>query len=85
MVCGPRDGLGLATSTSRRLSKPSAPGTSQFPAGKGGGAGQFWGRGSFFQKKMRHGRTRGFGVVRRCEAADAADGWLDDRREAGAE
>ena len=33
---------------------------------------------------MKHVRTRGFVVERRFEAAGAVDGWLDDRREAGA-
>jgi hypothetical protein len=33
---------------------------------------------------MWHGRTRDFSVERRFDAADAADGWLDHQREAGA-
>ncbi len=34
---------------------------------------------------MKNVRTRGFFVARRFEAAGAVDGWLDDRRGAGAE
>ncbi len=58
--------------------KPSAPGTSQFPAGKGG-EGLISGN---LQKKMLHGRTFVFRVAPRCDVADAADGWLDGRRSA---
>jgi hypothetical protein len=85
VACDWRDGLGLATSTSLRPLRSLPPlGQASFlpgMVGKGVISGEGAQGGHLSRKIMRHGGTRGFGVARRFEAADAADGWLDDRRE----
>jgi hypothetical protein len=86
VVCGLRDGLGLATLTSRRPLRSRPPlGQASFLPGRVG-------------KRVISAEavlapqkndacavlTCGFVAARRFEAAGAVDGWLDDLREAGA-
>ncbi len=84
MVCWRRDGLGLATSTTRRPLRSLPPlGRASFLPGRVGKR-VISGEAVLAPEKMKHVRTRGFVVASRFEAAGAVDGWLDDRREAGA-
>ncbi len=79
MVCCRRDGLDLATSTSRRPLRSRLPlGRASFLPGRVG-KGVISGN---LQKKLLHGCTFVFGVAPRFDAANAADGWLDGRRSA---
>jgi hypothetical protein len=84
VICGRRDGLGLATSTSRRPLRSRLPlGRASFLPGRVGKR-VISGEATIAQKKTKHVRTSGFVVVRCFEAAGAVDIWLDDRREASA-